>query len=75
MMVDGLGGDEWLRGDLGVSVLGADQIENLVLAPGESERPLPHGGVRAGRDRPGAEQPQALPDDRPRPRLEAARAF
>ena len=63
MVVHGLDGQKQLRGDLRVGLLGADQVENLMLAPGQPERPLPGGRVRAGRDRPGAEHPQALPDD------------
>jgi len=63
VVVHGLDGEKQLRGDLRVGLLGADQVENLVLAPGQPERPLPGGRVRAGRDRPGAEHPQALPDD------------
>jgi hypothetical protein len=37
VMVDGLGGDEQLRRDLRVGVLGADQVENLALASGQGQ--------------------------------------
>jgi hypothetical protein len=54
-MVDGLGGDEQLRGDLGVGETGADQAENLPLAPGQPERMRTGRGARPGGDRPDAE--------------------
>jgi hypothetical protein len=34
VVVDGLGGDEQLAGDLGVGVPGADQLEDVTLAAG-----------------------------------------
>jgi hypothetical protein len=51
MVVDRLGGDEQLRADLGVGVPGADQREDLALAPGQAERMLAPGGALADRDR------------------------
>jgi hypothetical protein len=34
-MIDGLGGDERFPGDLSVAVPGADELEDLTLAPGQ----------------------------------------
>ena len=49
---DGLDGDEQLRGDLGVGLPGADQVEHLALAPGQPERVAPGWPARpAGIDR------------------------
>ena len=36
-MIDGLGGDEQLGGDLGVAVTGADLLEPLTFAAGQSK--------------------------------------
>ena len=38
VVIDGLGGDEQLGGDLGVGVPAADQVENFSLAAGQPER-------------------------------------
>ena len=63
VMIDGLGGDEQLRGDLGVGVPGADQVENLTLAPGQPERVRAGRGPRPGGDRPDAEPAHLLPGE------------
>jgi hypothetical protein len=39
-MADGLNRDEQLPGDLAVGVPGADQVEDVTLAPGQPERVL-----------------------------------
>ena len=62
-MVDSLGGEKELRGDLGVGVPGADQVENLVLAPGQPERVRTRGSPRSSGDRPDAELAHLLPGD------------
>lgn len=62
-MIDGLGGDEQLRGDLRVGVPGADQVEHLTLAPGQAERVLAGRGSRPGGDRPDAEPTHLVPGD------------
>jgi hypothetical protein len=51
MVVDRLGGDEQLRADLGVGLPGADQREDLALAPGQAERMLARGGAPTGIER------------------------
>ena len=50
VMIDGLGRDEQLLGDLGVAVPDHDQVENLVLPLGQAERMCPRRGARPGRD-------------------------
>jgi hypothetical protein len=44
-------------------VPGADQVENLTLAPSQPERMSTGGGSRPGGDRPDAEQAHLLPGD------------
>ena len=44
VMVDGLGGDEQLGGDLGVCVAGADQVGYLLLTPRQAQRMGPRRG-------------------------------
>ena len=63
MVVDRLGGDELLRADLGVGVPGADQREDLALAPGQAERMLARGGALADRDRADVQPTQRTTDD------------
>jgi hypothetical protein len=43
VVVDGLGGDEQLGGDLDVGVSGADQLEHLMFAAGQPGRIGPGG--------------------------------
>src|SRR5271154_5676337 len=51
-MVDSLGGDEQLCGDLGVCVVGADQVEYLLLTPGQAPRMVPRRDRTTGPDQP-----------------------
>jgi len=52
VIVDGLGGDEQLRGDLGVGATSADQVEHVTFAPGQAARMFAGCCVTPGGDGP-----------------------